>query len=372
MGMHRNGFIFFLLTLLITFAVTIPTSAIAQVSCFNGIISHWEFDEINGDTAVDSIGSNPGNILGAMRVPGKDGVGGALNFVPYNRVEVPNPIGFSSLNAITIEAWINLENTSGTNVIVMKGDVTFEPFFLRTQGTELFGFVRTGVAENFTHFVLILGGSLTAGTWHHVSMTYDSSAIRIYVDGTEVGNIAQSGPIFDDGENLFFGWAGTQFQNSFGYTGDIDEIAIHDRALTAEEINQHYLAGRAGCPVTTIPVGIDIKPGSNPNSINLCSNGAVPIAILGSDTFDVNDINTESLRFAEATVKVVGKKDPYSLCSYGDVNGDFILDLVCHYITADIAAIDGESTSATVNGELLDETPFEGTDSVNIVKVTCN
>ena len=122
----------------------------------------------------------------------------------------------------------------------------------------------------------------------------------------------------------------------------------------------------------TINVGIDIKPGSDPNSINLCSNGAVPVAILGSETFDVFDVDTETLRFSEATVKVVGKKDPHSLCSYEDVNDDWIDDLVCHFVTTDIAAIHGDSTSATVNGELFDGTPIEGSDSVNIVKDTCN
>ena len=133
-------------------------------------------------------------------------------------------------------------------------------------------------------------------------------------------------------------------------------------------------AGRVAVvpPPTTIPVTIDIKPGSDPNSINLCSNGAVPVAILGSNTFDVLEIDTETLRFAEASIKVVGRKDPNQLCSYEDINGDFINDLVCHYVTTDIAGIDGESTSATVNGELLDGTAIEGTDSVNIVKDTCN
>ena len=117
---------------------------------------------------------------------------------------------------------------------------------------------------------------------------------------------------------------------------------------------------------------IDIKPGSDPNSINLCSNGAVPIAILGSETFDVYDIDITTLRFAEASVKVVGKKDPNSLCSYEDVNEDIYYDLVCHFVTADIAGVDGESSTATVNGELLDGAPIEGTDSINIVKDTCN
>ena len=69
---------------------------------------------------------------------------------------------------------------------------------------------------------------------------------------------------------------------------------------------------------------------------------------------------------------MVGKKNPHTLCSYEDVNDDWIDDLVCQYVTADIAAVDGESTTATVNGELIDGTSIEGTDSVNIVKDTCD
>jgi hypothetical protein len=141
---------------------------------------------------------------------------------------------------------------------------------------------------------------------------------------------------------------------------------------TATEAEFDNIRLDATSTITTQVVAIDIKPGSNPNSVNLCSNGALPVAILGTNSFDVYDVNTDTLRFADASVKVVGKKDPHSLCSVQDVSGDLIDDVVCHYVTADIAAIDGESTTATVNGELLDGTLIEGSDSINIVKDTCN
>lgn len=121
-----------------------------------------------------------------------------------------------------------------------------------------------------------------------------------------------------------------------------------------------------------IEVAIDVKPGSDPNSINLCSNGVVPVAILGSDTFYANDIDPDTLRFADASVKMVGKKDPNTLCSLEDVNGDGFDDLVCNFITYDIALLDGDSTTVDVNGELFDGTPIKGSDSVNIVKDICD
>ena len=116
-------------------------------------------------------------------------------------------------------------------------------------------------------------------------------------------------------------------------------------------------------------VDIDIKPGSDPNSINLCSEGVVPVAILGSDSFDVNDIDSDTLRLADSEVKVAGRSDR-ELCSVEDVNDDGILDLVCHFVTVELGLTGGD-TEATVRGELLDGTPFEGTDSVNLVKDGC-
>jgi hypothetical protein len=119
-------------------------------------------------------------------------------------------------------------------------------------------------------------------------------------------------------------------------------------------------------------IDIDIKPNSDQNSINLCSKGVVPVAILGSNTLDVDDIKIGSLRFAEAAVKVVGKKDSQYSCSYQDVNGDSNNDLVCNFEMPDIAVVDGESTDVAVNGELIDGTVIEGNDSITIVKDICN
>lgn len=145
-----------------------------------------------------------------------------------------------------------------------------------------------------------------------------------------------------------------------------------DTGAVLHEVNLGYTLDALAAAPATIEVEIDIKPGSDPNSINLCSNGAVPVAILGSDTLDVNDIDSDTLRLAEATVKVVGKKDPQTLCSVEDVNGDGYDDLVCHFITTELASVlDGTSTSATVTGELFNGIQIQGSDSIIIVKDEC-
>jgi hypothetical protein len=116
---------------------------------------------------------------------------------------------------------------------------------------------------------------------------------------------------------------------------------------------------------TTIEVAIDIKPGSDPNSINLSSAGVIPVAILSADTFDATTVDPDTISLAGARVKMVGKSGKY-LSHEEDVNGDGLLDLVSQVYTAQFMVEIGE-TVAVLEAETLEGTPIRGEDSINIV-----
>ncbi len=80
-----------------------------------------------------------------------------------------------------------------------------------------------------------------------------------------------------------------------------------------------------------IPVSIDIKPGSYPNSINLGSNGVVPVVIFGSATLDVHQIDPTTIKLANASSKLKGNGQ--SMAGYSDINEDGFTDIVIHIIT---------------------------------------
>ena len=108
-------------------------------------------------------------------------------------------------------------------------------------------------------------------------------------------------------------------------------------------------------------VDIDIKPGSDPNSINLKSKGVIPVAILGSAIFDVTDVDVTTLVFAGAS-PAHDLNDPLVYADHlQDVNGDGFMDLVCHFRTQDTDIAPGD-TEATLTSSTI-----TGTDSVNIV-----
>ncbi len=49
-------------------------------------------------------------------------------------------------------------------------------------------------------------------------------------------------------------------------------------------------------------VDIDIKPGGDPNSINLNSRGVIPVAILSTETFDATTLDPSTIVFEGAYV----------------------------------------------------------------------
>jgi len=120
-----------------------------------------------------------------------------------------------------------------------------------------------------------------------------------------------------------------------------------------------------------IEVTIDIKPGSDPNSINLGEHGLLPVAILGSADFDVETIDPTTIEIEGVTLAARGsKKAPKLACSVEYVNDDVYEDMMI-FFDVQLLVTEGVLTAGTtelsITANLKDGTPIEGTDSVNIV-----
>jgi hypothetical protein len=109
-------------------------------------------------------------------------------------------------------------------------------------------------------------------------------------------------------------------------------------------------------------VQVDIKPGSDPNSINPMSRGVIPVSILGSDTFDVADVDVTTLAFGPAGAPLAHRNGPH----VKDADHQRVQDVLAHFLTEESGIAFGD-TEACVTGELLNGTPFEGCDDIRTV-----
>jgi CARDB protein len=115
---------------------------------------------------------------------------------------------------------------------------------------------------------------------------------------------------------------------------------------------------------TTLAVGIDIKPGSYPNAINLGSNGVVPVAILSSLTFDATTVDPLTVTLASSPIVLRGNGLPSA--SMEDVNGDGLPDLVVH-VQTEALQLTSTSTAASLQGSTYSGQAIAGNDDVIVV-----
>jgi hypothetical protein len=115
--------------------------------------------------------------------------------------------------------------------------------------------------------------------------------------------------------------------------------------------------------INSIPVPaaltIDIKPGKEPNIINLKSGGFISVAILTEGEFDALQVDPDTAKFgpSEAIAERYKVKDV-------DHDGDADLHLKFRIKETGIAC---EDTQATLVGELYDGSDIMGTDSIKTV-----
>ncbi len=137
-----------------------------------------------------------------------------------------------------------------------------------------------------------------------------------------------------------------------------------------------------------LQVPVDIKPGSCPNPLNPKSKGVLPVAVLGTEDFDVTAIDPESiiltlegmgagvspLRWALEDVATPFEGE---LCECHDLNGDGYIDLTLKFDTQElVTALNlgdyaGYTIPLILSGNLKEEqgrSPFRGEDCIWILK----
>lgn len=153
--------------------------------------------------------------------------------------------------AISISLWVKLSSELSAGVqrytFAWQGNdtskVAYSILYFYNSGTPqlLFYRSRPGVTTAQADYTVTLGTS----DWRHIVLTYDTTNLKGYVDGQLVaGPTAASGngsSTASPGLGIGASKAGADFCSTL-----MDDVAIFDRALTADEVLSLYKSGNSG------------------------------------------------------------------------------------------------------------------------------
>ncbi len=206
----------------------------------DGMVAYWKFEEGDGTTAGDSAGQNHGTVHQAQWTAGK--VGGALEFDGSDDY-VLTPTS-SSLNLhgqdVSIVAWVKfhlLENSYDGIFYYGSGGARYTLFASNRNTSHM------RIGYNYVNG----NRELHEEQWYYLVGVYDNTAgvITLYVNAAE--DISKSSVSWGSGISDTYGVIGAHHAADREYINAVvDELAVYNRVLSPEEIQQQYEDGLAG------------------------------------------------------------------------------------------------------------------------------
>lgn len=231
--MYKNIYLFFLACVVCLTARAQPPAWVPA----NGLVAWYPF---NGTAIDESANTNNGTLQGATLTPDRFGNANSAYYFDgiSSYIEIPDHASLR-VRKITVAAWVNTDNSAATQVLY-KGDVgtgAGEAYAL-DMGLR-FNFKYNSVCTPSAGWITSSYNTGISNAWVFIVSTYDGSLVRNYVNGSQVSLTPVVGLIDSCvGGALRIGYQTTATPNAF--KGDIDNIAIYNRALSDCEIMNMY------------------------------------------------------------------------------------------------------------------------------------
>lgn len=245
------------------------------------MVAWYPFDELVGPTAANLATGNtgahtggptpvPGIVAGALSFNGTSAYVKSVstivtNFGPANTSAFcgsGSQGGYSAcLGNFSIDAWVRIQSNAPTGVMVIVDKRSSNPikgysFFVVSQGPfqrKLGLQLADGIGTQFSNFLSPTVPSLYDGNWHHIAVTVNrllSTGIRWYYDGAPVigpsGNpMGRQGSLVNTSA-LHIGTRTAASALTGWFQGDMDELEIFNRVLTAPEVSSIHGALSSG------------------------------------------------------------------------------------------------------------------------------
>ena len=210
----------------------------ANAKSYPGSGTTWSDLSGNGNngTLVNGVGYS-GDNLGSLSFDGVD-----------DYVNCGNSSSLNILNQLTISCWIlftNSPNSSGNPSIVDKWDYVNNrrSYVLGTENGSLTTYVSYD--GSFGNRIVCVDTAPTLNVWINLVMTYDNQTLRLYKNSSFITSSS-----YNQVRNLYDNQLTNPYlmsnhglvSNVTHLSGNLAQVSIYNRALTAAEVSQNYNA----------------------------------------------------------------------------------------------------------------------------------
>jgi len=143
-------------------------------------------------------------------------------------------LDFDASESYTWEGWFKPGTPTGTyGNIISKLEEGVSGYVIGFKNNKIF------IGDHSSE--VVHSSELALNEWHHFTITYNNKNVQIYINGIPDGESSSSQDFVDDTTtHLLLGYF---VPTNEYFNGTIDEVAIYNRALSAEEILDHYKRG---------------------------------------------------------------------------------------------------------------------------------
>ncbi|MCZ6890100.1 MAG: LamG domain-containing protein [Gammaproteobacteria bacterium] len=219
------------------------------------VIASWEFKTGSGTTAFDTSGVEPSlnmTLSGAFEWVGGWGIklaGGKAQGSTTASKKLFDLI--TATNEYSIEAWVvpgNVVQDGPARIVSYSGGTMARNFMIGQTQYDYDTFNRTDQNNDPAgepQFSTDSADEDLQATLQHVVVTYDpNNGRRIYVNGVFTDDIDPASPgLLNPWDDTFALVVGSEVDNNNTWAGVVRMLAIHNRALTEEQIVQNYDVG---------------------------------------------------------------------------------------------------------------------------------
>ena len=199
-----------------------------------GLAAHWPLD---GNANDASGNGNHGKVEGATLTSDRNGKANAAYHFDGSKcdaIRVPSSPSLKGITSVsTIAAWIKPERWDNTWVNVFsKGEKKRQyGLFAKDSGTL---YMNDSYRNDSPDVSAKMPEGLKLGVWQHVAIVYDGSKTVAYVNGKPGEPKSTSGQFVPNDEDFMLGR--DDYVDRENYWGDMDDVRIYNRALSASEI----------------------------------------------------------------------------------------------------------------------------------------